>query len=200
MNVCKLIREEPNRRILNSNAFWKIRKKLVKCQDEEYESIDKDGNIIKNPEEAKKHIAKYLQELYHEKEGEPSHQDRTKHINDAVNTIEQATRKCNYQTIKREEIDQAIKQLKRNKSCGPDNIPNEVMIESNDEVREIITEVINNVYIHENIPKTWLEGETLRLYKYKETKGKCSNERGITLGSNIGKLCVKCILYSALEQ
>ena len=39
-----------------------------------------------------------------------------------------------------------------------------------------------------NIPEEWQEGEIIRFYKGKGKKGKCSNERGITLGSNMGKL------------
>ena len=42
--------------------------------------------------------------------------------------------------------------------------------------------------MNENIPEEWQEGEIIRFYKGKGKKGKCSNERGITLGSNMGKL------------
>ena len=37
------------------------------------------------------------------------------------------------------------------------------------------------------------EGEVIRLYKGKGEKGKCSNERGITLASNAGKLFERII-------
>ena len=37
------------------------------------------------------------------------------------------------------------------------------------------------------IPPQWKEGSLKRLYKGKGVKGKCSNERGITLASNVGK-------------
>lgn len=38
--------------------------------------------------------------------------------------------------------------------------------------------------------KEWHEGDILRIYQYKGKgkKGKCSNERSITLSSNLGKL------------
>ena len=38
------------------------------------------------------------------------------------------------------------------------------------------------------VPEQWQEGEIIRLYKDKGVKGKCVNERGITLASNFGKL------------
>ena len=43
------------------------------------------------------------------------------------------------------------------------------------------------------IPHQWKEGTLKRLYKGKGIKGKCSNERGITLASNTGKLFERLI-------
>ena len=90
--------------------------------------------------------------------------------------------------ISKRELNQAIKQLSRGKSPGPDNIPNEALIEANKETRKIILYVFNMIYSEEEIPKTWSEGKIIRIYKGKGKKGKCSNERGITLSSNSGKL------------
>ena len=48
--------------------------------------------------------------------------------------------------------------------------------------------MFNKILRKREIPPQWLNGNITRLYKGKGTKGKCSNERGITLASNIGKL------------
>ena len=47
---------------------------------------------------------------------------------------------------------------------------------------------MNKVLNKMEIPTQWTEGTLKRLYKGKGMKGKCSNERGITLASNIGKM------------
>ena len=86
------------------------------------------------------------------------------------------------------EIKTAIKSLKRGKSNGPDNIPNEVFIESNPETKQIHLDMMNEILKTTDIPDQWKEGILKRLYKGKGVKGKCSNERGITLASNVGKL------------
>ena len=52
---------------------------------------------------------------------------------------------------------------------------------------------MNNIYNEEKIPYEWQSGEVIRLYKGKGEKGKCSNERGITLASNAGKLFERII-------
>ncbi len=59
---------------------------------------------------------------------------------------------------------------------------------------------MNNIYQTENIPKKWQEGEIIRLYKGKGKKGKCSNERGITLSSNAGKLFERIINNRITKQ
>ena len=85
--------------------------------------------------------------------------------------------------ISEKEINLAIKKLKRNKSLGPDKIPNEMFIEADKETRSILREILEQIHKTEEIPNSWEEGEIIRLYKGKGLKGKCSNERGITLAS-----------------
>ena len=53
--------------------------------------------------------------------------------------------------------------------------------------------MIEKVHKAEKIPKPSEEGKIIRLYKGKGTKGKCSNERGITLASNLGKVYERII-------
>ena len=95
--------------------------------------------------------------------------------------------------ISKKELQKAIKRLKRKKACGPDNIPNEAIIEANEQTNEVLRRQLNKVLINAEIPDEWQHGEITRLYKGKGTKGKCSNERGITLASNIGKLFERII-------
>ena len=52
---------------------------------------------------------------------------------------------------------------------------------------------MNDIHEHENIPPQWQKGNIVRLYKGIGTKGKCSNERGITLTSNVGKVFERMI-------
>ena len=47
---------------------------------------------------------------------------------------------------------------------------------------------MNKVYNEKKIPDEWQKGEIIRIYKGKGEKDKCSNERGITFASNMGKV------------
>ena len=53
--------------------------------------------------------------------------------------------------------------------------------------------MMNNILQTTKIPQQWKEGYLKRLYKGKGVKGKCSNERGITLASNVGKMFERLI-------
>ena len=99
-----------------------------------------------------------------------------------------------------EEINKAIKRLKKKKAVGPDKIPNEVFIHADKEVREIYLKEFNKINENMQIPEQWQEGEIKRLYKGKGEKGKCSNERGITLSSNYGKLYERMINDRVLQK
>ena len=53
--------------------------------------------------------------------------------------------------------------------------------------------MVNNVHEEESVPRSWLKGNIIRLYKGKGQKAKCSNERGITPASSVGKVYERII-------
>ena len=75
--------------------------------------------------------------------------------------------------IDTKELNTAIKKLKRKKSTGPDNIPNEAFIEADQETRTIYQATLNKITKTETIPQEWQEGEIITMYKGKGIKGKC---------------------------
>ena len=174
----KLIREGG----ANSNTFLKTRKRIMNHNNhDDYDTIDENGNLIKDFD--------YVENLYQDREGEESYEQWTNHINDTVNSISKSNEQSqNENPISREELNTCITKLKRNKSNGPDRLPNEVFIEADEHTKGIYLEILNTIYREEQIPQQWQHGEIKRLYKGTGTNGKCSNERGITLASNAGKL------------
>ena len=182
----------------NSNLFWKIRKKLLKIKEEDYDTISEEGITLIDSEESKMHIANYFEDLYQAREGEADQEKWTQEITSKVSSLD--THMPNkIQEITKDELHYAIKQIKRGKSVGPDDIPNESLIEANKDTRNAILQVFNHIYRTTNIPHQWKTGTIIRLYKGKGVKGKCSNERGITLSSNMGKLFER-IINNRIQQ
>ena len=110
------------------------------CQDLDYNTYTEEGKLITNPEETKDHIANYFEELYQAREGTENYADWTKKIKEHVrSSLEEPPMNNNPEDkINEKEFNQAIKKLKRNKSLGPDKIPNELFIEANKQTREIL--------------------------------------------------------------
>ena len=189
--------------IINPNTIWEARKKAKGCRELDYNTYSEEGTLIEDPEKTKDHIANYFEQLYQAREGTAPYAEWTNKIKTQVRkNLEKdpdtITEKEDQITEK--EMKAAIKKLKRNKSLGPDKIPNEIFIEANKETRKVLKEIIQKVHKEEEIPRSWEEGEIIRLYKGKGLKGKCSNERGITLASNVGKLYERIINERVKKQ
>ena len=90
--------------------------------------------------------------------------------------------------------------MKNNKAPGPDKLPTEIFTHANHQTREIYLKEINKLIQTYKIPDQWQIGEITRLYKGKGVKGKCSNERGITLASNFGKLFERIKSYTIVYR
>ena len=179
---------------INPNTIWETRKRAKGCNGLDYKTITEEGKHLTDPQETKDHIASYFEELYQAREGTPEYSKWTKTITETVRQALKPQRcEAHDNEINIKDFNSVIKKLKRKKSLGPDRIPNEIFIEGTPETRKILKAMIEKAHESENIPQAWEEGEIIRLYKGKGTKGKCSNERGITLASNVGKVYERII-------
>ena len=178
-----------------SNAFWKHRARISgKFTKDEYETMDEQGKIIEDPEKAKEHIAAFFEDLYQARPARPEAQNRTEEIQHNIEKIKESMKELpKPKEITKKEMKKSIKKLQRGKATGPDKIPNEAILEANEATNEILRHQLNKILATQKIPDEWQHGEIIRLYKGKGKKGMCSNERGITLASNIGKLFERII-------
>ena len=180
---------------LNAVSFWKMKSKTEKSNEQElYDTITEEGIHLKTEDETKQYVADYFEELYQARPGKKEYEQKTKEIEDKVKEIEiEMLNKPKVKEFTEEELTAAIKKLRRKKSTGPDDIPNELFIEADNNTKQIIMEAFNKINREMEIPQEWQKGEICRIYKAKGTKGKCSNERGITLSSDFGKLYERMI-------
>ena len=180
---------------VKSRSFWQAKKRIEgKNGTSDYTTVDENGKEIKDPEKAMEHIANFFEDLYQPREGTDEHAEATRLIEECIEIIMQ-DEKINgpMDKITMEELKAVIRKLIRKKATGPDKIPNEVFIEAGDELLEIILTVLNHIIEKKEIPDQWQIGEIIRIYKGAGKIGKCSNERGITLSSNFGKILERII-------
>ena len=173
-----------------SNTFWKMSRKAAgKKGTSNYLTITEEGQVLEDPEKAKRYIADYYENLYQARESKPEYAKWTQEITNTVEKIQNSEDMQKTVTpISLEELKQAIRKLKRGKASGPDGMPNKIFTEAQPQTLRIYQIILNRIAMSKNIPRQWKQGQISRLYKGKGRRGKCSNERGITLSSNIGKV------------
>ena len=196
------IKQITNKAKINPNTIWETKKRTRTDNNLAYETITEEGTSLTDPQKTKEHIADYFEDLYQARPGTPVYETWTNHIEKTVEKAIQAAdqQEKKIENITYKELNKVIKKLKRKKSLGPDKIPNETFIEPNKDTREIFRSALNRIHEKEEIPESWQLGHILRLYKGKGIKGKCSNERGITLASNPGKLYERIINERVKKQ
>lgn len=103
------------------------------------------------------------------------------------------------QDIKKEEVERALKKMKNGKAAGPGGIPIELVKYGSDELVEKITELFNKCLINgDNIPRDWGMAYISSIHK-KGCKKTCSNYRGISVTSSMGRLYGR-VLKERIEQ
>ncbi|XP_030750903.1 uncharacterized protein LOC115878509 [Sitophilus oryzae] len=97
------------------------------------------------------------------------------------------------------EIKKALKNSKNGKAAGPGNIFIELIKQGPDILLEILADIFNRCLIkNENIPEDWNLAYISSIFK-KGDKKRCSNYRGISLTSSMGRLYGR-ILKERVEE
>ena len=98
---------------------------------------------------------------------------------------------CNKPT--KEEIRNAIRQLKKGKAAGPDNIPAEALTFDVETTVEMLYLLFEKIWEEEQVPSEWKEGYLIKIPK-KGDLSSCANYRGITLLSIPRKVFNRIVL------
>ena len=95
--------------------------------------------------------------------------------------------------ILRNEVETAIKSLKKGKSAGIDNIPAELVQSGGDCMIDALTIICNKIWLTGEWPMLWTKSLIITLPK-KGNLQKCENYRTISLISHLSKVMLKIIL------
>ena len=121
------------------------------------------------------------------------HDNPSKNISDCLKELEEEHIFSELDNkISKKEISEAISGLKNNKSSGFDSILNEMLKNSQSFLLNCFYKLFNTILTYGNFPKIWAKGFIVPLFK-NGLKNDPANYRGITIGSNIGKLFTKVI-------
>lgn len=90
------------------------------------------------------------------------------------------------------EFDQAVKDLKNNKTPGEDNIPGEIIKNLDPETLDKVFRIIKDIYYTGQIPTSFTKTKIITIPKKASTQ-KCEEHRTISLLSHASKILVKII-------
>jgi len=97
------------------------------------------------------------------------------------------------------EIKTAIKHLKLNKACSPDNLPAELFRTYPNTIVNVLEPLFKKVWNSGQIPSEWKQGLIIKLPK-KGDLTECRNWRGITLLNIIGKILATTVNNRLKEE
>ena len=163
--------------------FSTIKKLSGKFKNPERPVKTKDGKSIPDEEGQKKRWIEHFEELLNR----PAPQYKL-NIEPAEQDLEID---CSIPT--KQEINRAIKQLKKGKAAGPDRIPAEALTADITTSSAMLHILFKKIWEEEQIPTEWKEGHLIKLPK-KGDLSSCSNYRGITLLSIPSKVFNRVLL------
>merc|ERR1712002_503792 len=153
--------------------------------------INEKGEEIHDPEEGKKCMARYRENLYRERvEGYEDISEwveyiKNSHIKERVELNEVNNwDNLGHRDFTPTDVKNIIRSLKNNKAIGYDGISNEMLKMMDDENIITFTNILNKMYRENYVPYDWNIGMITQIWK-KKRKGDPSNYRGIAVNSNV---------------
>ena len=139
---------------------------------------DKDGKILEDRKDIRDRWGEYYEKLYNER----NTVDQT-----VLADIPTSNSQEHMEDILREEVEAAIRNLKRRKAPGEDNIMAEMIQAGETCSVEMLHTLCNKIYQERKCPADWGRAIIIPIYKKKD-RSDCNNYRGISLLSIPGKV------------
>lgn len=153
------------------------------------ETEDKTGNIVRGEKEVQAVWENYIEELY-DKANRPDEM--------GLEPEEDIEEDDKGPGILQSEVEKAIRDMRRRKATGDDDIPSDLLKELGEKGVKALTRLINKIYVTGEWPKDFLEVTMIPLQKKKNAK-KCSDYRTISLISHAAKIMTR-ILTKRIEK
>ena len=102
--------------------------------------------------------------------------------------------------ISKEEVRQAIQDLKVRKAAGPSGVTGEMIKTAGEQAVDWLTNICNRIVKEEAIPESWQMSELVPIYKGKGDVLECSSSRGIKLLEHGMKVSERVLIERRLRQ
>ena len=168
----------------DKKKFWKEVKRVRGGESGREERVkDVDGNLLVEGEQVRERWAQYFRELLNV-------EDDREAVIVAVGNNRRVTRmeEENNRSIAEGEVQSALGKMKAGKSPGVDGVNPECLAKGGRVIVEWLVRLFNVCFMRGVVPLDWRSAVVVPLYKGKGDKYECSNFRGISLLSVVGKV------------
>ena len=167
----------------NSKTTYQLVKDLTSTKQGRTATMQyKDGKCLTEEQDILKRLSEYCSELYNYRAtGDPE-----------VLNVPPATDNDNY-PILREEVEAAVKSLKKGKSAGADNVPAELVQAGGEAMISALLTICNKIWQTEEWPTPWTQSLIITLPK-KGNLQLCQNYGTISLISHPSKVMLTILL------
>ena len=167
-------------RVIEQGKSFKMAKRQLNRGRLQFTSVlEEDGTLTTDRERIVERSREFYKKLYSSTRQEPPEAD-----------IEQQFE--GFPNIKAWEVKSAVKQSKKGKAPGPDNITIDLIDAAGDIINDKLATLFNECLIQSKVPEIWNEAIIILLHKKGDQKN-ISNYRPISLLNNIYKLFTKII-------
>jgi len=169
---------------MNKKLFWKELKDVRKGSESlEVRVKDENGSVLCCEREVKERWKGYFDNLLNVMD------EREANVVAIGNGCRMPLlNEVNDESISVEEVNRAVSEMKVGKAPGLDGCPAECIKKGGASMIEWIVRLFNLCFVCGVVPEEWCEACIVPLYKGKGDKYECSNYRGISLLSVVGKL------------
>src|SRR5678816_682394 len=171
-----------------SKLFWKEINKIRNKREDVIIGVKAlDGNVVHDDREVEERWKEHFKELLNAGRVDEEEERRQ-------NITMEEFRNVNIGDITKDEIVNALKKSKGGKSSGLDAIQVEMLKKGGDIVVEWLMRLFNVCWVQCEVPQDWQDSCLVPIYKGKGDKKECSNYRGISLLSVVGKIYGRIII------
>ena len=148
---------------------------------ENVESLKVNGALVTEKEDIRRVVKEFWEEIGGV--GEVSE------VREGCVTLERKNADELNERISREEVEKCVKRQKNGKAAGPDGLPYEMYKNGGEVVIDRMTELFNQVWEEERVPRMWNECRVTLLHKGGfKSKNELKNYRPIALLNTVGKV------------
>lgn len=170
-----------------SKLFWKEINKVRNKREDIINGVKTlDGNIVQDEREVEKRWSEHFGELLNAGRVDDEEERQQIRVEDSI--MEEECRNEILLHIRKVEIENALKNSKGGKSSGLDAIQVEMLKKGGNSVVEWLKRLFNICWEKCEVPQDWQDSCLVPIYKGKGDKMECSNYRGISLLSVVGKI------------